>query len=57
VFSQFENAVDDGLDAAMFVTFGMVRVGLAFLPFLPLPVFVYLLWRMKKRRLFVRGSA
>lgn len=57
VGSQLANAVEEGLETALDVTTALIRVLLAFLPFLPLPVFAYLAFRMRRRRLLSRGQA
>jgi hypothetical protein len=57
VGSQLANAVEEGLETALEVTTALIRVLLAFLPFLPLPVFAYLLFRMRRRRLLSQGQA
>lgn len=49
--SRLENAVYDGAQVALTVTLASIQVAIAFLPFLPLPLCGYLLYRMRRRRL------
>jgi hypothetical protein len=48
--SRLGNALHDGLDVSVAVTAGLIQASFAFLPFLPLPVCGYLLYRMRRRR-------
>lgn len=50
VGSRLGNAVSEGVELSVAVTAGLIQVGFAFLPFLPVPVFGYLLFRMLRRR-------
>jgi hypothetical protein len=48
--SRLGNAVSDGLELSVGVSLGLIHVAFAFLPFLPLPLCGYLLYRMRRRR-------
>jgi hypothetical protein len=48
--SRLCNAASEGLELSVAVTVGLIQVGFAFLPFLPLPICGYLLLRMRRRR-------
>jgi hypothetical protein len=56
VWSQLVNAVSDGLDASVVVIGGLIRVGFAMLPFLPLPLFAIVWWQVRRRRAPARES-
>lgn len=50
IASQLGNAVSDGLEMTLMVTTGLIQVAFAFLPFLPLPIFLYVFLRSRRRR-------
>lgn len=50
VLSQFVNAFNDGIEAAIAVTTGLIRVGFTLAPLVPLAAIAWLVYRITRRR-------